>query len=78
MAELNGKVMGIRASDYRSVNLAITEFVDQLKKRPGVEVLQVKLPFEAGSQTRISGDIGVEAPASVPEFSVTVARRVGG
>ena len=77
VAELNGKVMGIRASDYRSINLAITEFVDALRKRPGVEVLQVKMPFEAGSQTRLSGDIGVEAPTAVPQFSVTVARRIG-
>jgi hypothetical protein len=78
VAELNGKVMGIRASDYRNINLAITEFVDVLRKRPGVEVLQVKMPFEVGSQTRLSGDIGVEAPTAVPQFSVTVARRVGG
>jgi hypothetical protein len=77
VAELNGKVMGIRASDYRSINLAITEFVDVLRKRPGVEVLQVKMPFEVGSQTRLSGDIGAEAPTTVPQFSVTVARRIG-
>ena len=29
-------------------------------KRPGVEVLQAKMPFEVGSQTRLSGDIGTE------------------
>jgi hypothetical protein len=35
------------------------------------------MPFEAGSQTRLSGDIGIEAQAAVPQFTVTVARRIG-
>jgi hypothetical protein len=77
VAELTGTVMGVKASDYRSVNLTINEFLDALRKRPGVEVLQAKMPFEAGSQTRLSGDIGTEATAPVPKFTVTVARRIG-
>jgi hypothetical protein len=35
------------------------------------------LPFEVGSQTRLSGDIGTETSVAVPAFTVTVARRVG-
>ena len=70
--------MGVKAADYRSITLAINEFLDALRKRPDVEVLQAKMPFDVGSQTRLSGDIGAEAPAAVPPFSVTVARRVGG
>jgi hypothetical protein len=31
----------------------------------------------AGSQTRLSGDIGTETTAAVPKFTVTVARRIG-
>jgi hypothetical protein len=77
VAELTGKVMGVRASDYRSINLTINEFLDALRKRPGLEVLQARMPFELGSQTRLSGDIGTEAPAAVPQFTVTVARRIG-
>jgi hypothetical protein len=77
VAELTGTVMGVKASDYRSINLTINEFLDALRKRPGVEVLQTKMPFEAGSQTRLSGDIGTETTATVPKFTVTVARRIG-
>jgi hypothetical protein len=76
VAELTGKVMGVRASDYRGINLTINEFLDTLRKRPGVEVLQAKMPFEAGSQTRLSGDIGAEVSTAVPQFTVTVARRI--
>ncbi len=77
VAELTGKVMGVKTTDYRSINLTINEFLDALRKRPGVEVLQAKMPFETGSQTRLSGDTGIEASAGVPEFTVTVARRIG-
>ena len=76
VAELNGKVMGVKPSDYRNINLTITEFVDGLRKHPGVEVLQTRMPFEVGSQTRLSGDIGAETQAAVPQFTVTVARRI--
>jgi hypothetical protein len=76
VAELTGKVMGVKASDYRGINLTINEFLDALRKRPGVEVLHAKMPFEVGSQTRLSGDIGAETSAAVPQFTVTVARKV--
>jgi hypothetical protein len=77
VAEMTGSVLGVKASDYRAVNLTITEFLDVLRKRPGLEVLQTKMPFEAGSQTRLSGDIGTEAAGMVPQFTVVVARRTG-
>ena len=77
VAELSGKVSGMKAADYRNINLTINEFLAALRKRPGVEVLQAKMPFETGSQTRLSGDIGTETSATVPTFTVTVARRVG-
>jgi hypothetical protein len=77
VAEVTGKVMGVKSADYRAINLAIGEFADALRKRPGIEVLQTKLPFEVGSQTRLSGDIGSAAATAVPQFTVTVARRVG-
>ncbi len=78
VAELTGKVMGVKGSDYRAINLTINEFLDALRKRPGLEVLQTKMPFETGSQTRLSGDIGTETSTAVPQFTVTVARRIGG
>jgi hypothetical protein len=39
-------------------------------------VLHAKMPFEVGSQTRLSGDTGAETSAAVPQFTVTVARKV--
>jgi hypothetical protein len=77
VAEVTGKVMSVKASDYRAINLTINDFLDALRKRPGLEVIQAKLPFEVGSQTRLSGDIGTEASTTVPQFTVTVARRIG-
>jgi hypothetical protein len=76
LAELVGKVVAIRASEYRRVNRAVDDFVARLRARPGVEVVQTKLPFETGSQSSLSGDIGAD-PDKVPLFSVTVARKLG-
>ena len=76
VVEIGGRVMGVKTSDYRSITLTVNEFLDALRARPGVEVLQAKMPFEIGSQTRLSGDIGAEAASTVPQFSAVVARRV--
>jgi hypothetical protein len=76
LAEIAGKVVGIRSSDYRRVNGAVEEFVARLRTRPGVEVLQVKFPFDTASNSNLSGDIGGEIE-KVPPFTVTVARKLG-
>ena len=76
IAEITARVQATRASDYRGIQLLVNQFVDQLQKRPGVEVLARKLPFEVNSRTQLSGDIGTERTGSVPEFTVTVARKI--
>ncbi len=76
IAEITARVQATRASDYRGIQLLVNQFVDQLQKRPGVEVLARKLPFEVNSRTQLSGDIGTERPGQVPEFTVTVARKI--
>ncbi len=76
IAEITARVQATRASDYRGIQLLVNQFVDQLEKRPGVVVLARKLPFEVNSRTQLSGDIGTERAGSVPEFTVTVARRI--
>ncbi len=76
IAEITARVQATRASDYRGIQLLVNQFVDQLQKRPGIEVLSRKLPFEVTSSTQLSGDIGTERAGSVPEFTVTVARRI--
>lgn len=75
-AEITARVQATRASDYRGIQLLVNQFVDQLQKRPGVEVLARKLPFEVNSRTQLSGDIGTERAGAVPEFTVTVARKI--
>jgi len=76
IAEITARVQATRASDYRGIQLLVNQFVDQLEKRPGIEVLARKLPFEVNSRTQLSGDIGIERAGAVPEFTVTVARRI--
>ncbi|MGH8681126.1 MAG: hypothetical protein ACREVP_06415, partial [Burkholderiales bacterium] len=75
VVEVAGKVVGIRSADYRRMNGAVEEFVGRLRTHPGVEVLQVKLPFDTGSGSSLSGDIGAETE-KVPPFTVTVARKL--
>jgi hypothetical protein len=77
IAEITARVQSTRASDYRGIQLLVNQFVEDLRKRPDVEVLARKLPFELNSGTQLSGDIGTERASTVPEFTVTVARRIG-
>jgi hypothetical protein len=77
IVEITARVQSTRASDYRGIQLLVNQFVEDLRKRPGVEVLARKLPFELNSGTQLSGDIGTERTSTVPVFTVTVARRIG-
>jgi hypothetical protein len=75
VAEIAGSVVGIRSGDYRRTNAAVEDFAARLRTRPGVEVLQVKLPFDTSSGGSLSGDIGAETDKARP-FVVTVARKL--
>lgn len=77
VAELGGTVLAVRPSDYRNITFTVNEFLEALRKRPGVEVIQANMPFELGSRTRLSGDIGAETTTAVPRFSVIIARKLG-
>ena len=78
VAEITGRVAGIPSADYRSANNAVSEFADGLRKRPGIEVVQAKMPFEMGSQSRLDGDIAAKSGGDkTPQFTVVVARKVG-
>jgi len=76
MAEITGRVPSVRSSDPRNVNLAVEEFVSELKKGPAIEVIQAKLPFAIDSQTSLKGDIGKPGDKP-PFFKVTIARKLG-
>jgi hypothetical protein len=77
VAEIGATVLAVRPSDYRNITLTVNEFLETLRKRPGVEVIQANMPFELGPRTRLSGDIGAETSTAVPRFSVIVARKLG-
>jgi hypothetical protein len=77
VVQLDGKVLVAKASDYRGISALVTEFAERLRKRPGVEVIETKLPFEFGSQAPLKGELGAETGAGVPRFTLKVARRVG-
>lgn len=77
IAEIGGRVAVTRAGDVRNITLTVNEFLDALRKRPGIEVVQARMPFEVGSETRLSGDIGTQAAAKAPQFTVTIARKLG-
>jgi hypothetical protein len=74
LVELSGRVPTARASEYRSITALVNELIDGLKRQPEVEVVASRLPFDVGSQTSLSGDIGTERN-EVPGFSVTIARK---
>ncbi|MCL4801340.1 MAG: hypothetical protein KJ025_17235 [Burkholderiales bacterium] len=74
--EIAARVRETSASDYRGIQLLVNQFVDQLRKGRGVEVLAVKMPFEANSRTQLTGDIGTERTGDIPRFTVTIGRRI--
>ncbi len=75
--DLTGKIRNVSSSDYRALTRAVDELVDKIKRRPGVVVLAVKLPFDIGSETTLSGDISEKQERDVPSFQVSFGKRVG-
>jgi hypothetical protein len=77
VVQMDGKVLGAKASDYKGITALVSDFVERVGKRKGVEIVQTKMPFELGSKERLSGDIGIDRGAAVPQFTLIVARKVG-
>jgi Asp-tRNA(Asn)/Glu-tRNA(Gln) amidotransferase A subunit family amidase len=75
-AQIEGKVLAAKASDYKGISALMNEFVERLRKQ-GIEVVETKLPFEFGSLVPLKGEIGAEKNAEVPRFTLKVARKVG-
>ena len=75
--DIDASVNGVSPSDYRTANTLVEEFIDSLKKIPGVEVTHTKMPFQTGSQESLSAQIGQSQTAESPQFSVVLARKVG-
>jgi hypothetical protein len=75
LIQLDGRVSAVKASDYKAITALIEEFVGRVGKRPGVEIIERKMPFELGSGGRLSGDIGTDT-GTVPRFSLKLAKKV--
>jgi len=75
LIQLDGRVSAVKTSDYKGITALVDEFVGRIDNRPGVEIIDRKMPFDLGSGGRLSGDIGTESGA-IPRFSVTVAKKV--
>jgi hypothetical protein len=77
VVELAGRVNVVQASDYRNITTTVNQFVEALRRRPGMEVIGTQLPFDLTAEKSVSGDIGAERVAEVPRFTVVVAKRLG-
>lgn len=53
------------------------QFVQALRQRPGLEVIGTRSPFDALNEKAVSGDVGEQERDEVPNFTVTVSRRIG-
>jgi hypothetical protein len=74
--EVDGRITGVPAGDYRAVTATLSDFIAQLRKRPGLEVLDAKLPFDIGPETSLSGDLSGGKAATTPTFKITLGSRV--
>jgi hypothetical protein len=77
IVEISGRVNVVQASDYRNITLLVNQFVEALRKRPGVEIISTQLPFDLNAEKSLSGDIGTARAEEVPRFTVTAAKRLG-
>ncbi|MEO7404728.1 MAG: hypothetical protein ABIU95_13750 [Burkholderiales bacterium] len=77
VARVTARITGVAVNDYRTVADNVNGFLEKLRARPGLEVLARKLPFDIGSETSLSGDIGAPSgPDSAPVFLFTVGRKL--
>ncbi len=76
IVEISARVLATRANDYRNTMQIVNEFIDELRKQPGIEIVSTELPFDIGSQKSLTGDVGVEQRSEEPRFKVVVARRM--
>jgi hypothetical protein len=74
--EISARVNVAQASDYRNITMLVSQFVEALRARPGVEVISTRLPFDLDAEKSITGDIGAERRDEIPRFTVIAARRL--
>lgn len=77
VAEISAHINAVKISDYRGINAVVEQFVQALRRRPGLEVIGTRSPFDALNEKAVAGDLGEQERDEVPAFTVTVSRRIG-
>lgn len=77
VAHISAHINTVKASDYRSIKTVVDQFVQALRQRPGLEVVSTRTPFDTITEKAVAGDVSDEDRDDVPQFSVTVIRRIG-
>jgi hypothetical protein len=75
VAQISGRINHGQSSDYRAITQIVDQFVDALRKQPGIEVVSRRLPFDITAERSLSGDIGVQRAAEVPRFTIVLSKR---
>ena len=77
VADITARINAVKASDYRGVGAVVEQFVQALRQRPGLEVIGTRTPLDTLSEKAVTGDVGEQERDEVPNFTVTVSRRIG-
>ena len=77
VAEIFAHIDAVKITDYRGINAVVEQFVQALRRRPGLEVIGIRTPFDTLTEKTATGDIGEQERKDVPRFSVIVSRRIG-
>jgi hypothetical protein len=77
VAEISAHINAIKISDYRGINAVVEQFVQALRRNPGVEIVGTRSPFDALNENAVTGDVGTQERDEVPNLTVTVSRRIG-
>jgi len=74
---ISAHINTVKSSDYRGIKAVVDRFVQVLRQRPGLEVISARTPFDAITEKAIAGDASEQERDDVPQFSITVSRRIG-
>lgn len=77
VVEIAGRINVPQSSDYRNISFIMGQFVENLRRRPGIDVISTRLPFDITAEKSLSGDIGAERATEVPQFTIVISRSLG-
>lgn len=77
VAVIAAHVNAVKASDYRRIKAIVDQFAQALRQRPGLEVISMRTPFDTITDKAVAGDASEQERDEVPQFSITISRRIG-